>query len=61
MPCFMVGYGLLLFRSDDHGLALKTSYDPVHCIEEILSVDHFLVPAGCSKCGFVANIRYVRT
>ena len=61
MSCLMMSDRLLLLRSDDLGLLLKTSDDTVNCIEEILLVNNLLILTSSSECRLVADIRYIST
>ena len=61
MTCLMMGYGLLLLRSYDLVLALQTSDNPVHGIEEVLSVDFRLVASCSGKGCLIADIGNVRS
>ena len=61
MSCLMMCDRLLLLRSDDLGLLLKTSDDTVDCIEKILLVNNLLILTSSSECRLVADIRYIST
>ena len=61
MSCFMMSDGSLFFRSDDLGLSLKSTYDSVHGIKEILLVDRTLVVARSSQGRLVAYIGNIRS
>ena len=56
MPGLMEGNRTLLGRRYDLALPFKTAYDPVYCIQEILSVYEFLVVAGSYQGSLVADI-----
>ena len=59
MSCLMVSNRLLLLRSDDLGLLLKTSDDTVNCIEEILLVNNLLILTSSCESRLVADICYI--
>ena len=59
MSCLVMGYGLLLLRSDDLALLLQTADYPVNCIEEILSVNRLLVTSCSCESSLVADIGYI--
>ena len=56
MTCLVMRNGPLLLRSYDLRLSLKSSYDPVYGIKEVLLVNSVLVLSCSSKCRLVADI-----